>query len=163
MSEYGFNILWSDEDNGFIATCADFPGLSAFGETTDEALAEANIALELFIATLEETGKEVPEPTKVPQHSGQVRLRMPKSLHGSLIQKARNEGVSLNTWIVTLLAERNATATLADTVCSQIRSVKEAIHDHHEKTKQFRINLTTAYNQPQNTGIPYGNVTARVN
>lgn len=58
MAEYGFNIRWSDEDEGFIATCPDFPGLSAFGETPEEALDEADIALDLFIETLQQEAFE---------------------------------------------------------------------------------------------------------
>ncbi len=162
ITEYGFNLLWSDEDDGFIATCPDFPGLSAFGEAPDKALAEANIALELFIEALQSAGKELPAPTKMASHSGQFRLRMPKTLHCGLTQKAKAEGVSLNTWIVTLLSERNATTTLFDTMCSQLRSVKNAITNHHEETRKYRISQKAAYQQPD-IGAQYGNVTARIN
>jgi len=163
MAEYGFNLLWSDEDAGFIATCADFPGLSAFGETADEALAEASIALELHIETLQEEGRELPEPTKIAEHSGQVRLRMPKSLHGALVKNAKEECVSLNTWLVTILSERNATATLVNAVCSQINSVKEAIKDHREETRHFTVSKAADYNQQLDVGNPYGNISARFN
>jgi hypothetical protein len=39
-NRYSFNIEWSDEDEEYIATCPAFPGLSAFGETEEEALSE---------------------------------------------------------------------------------------------------------------------------
>ena len=45
MPKYGFDIFWSDEDKGYIATCPDFPSLSAFGETEEEALQEAKTAM----------------------------------------------------------------------------------------------------------------------
>lgn len=35
-----FNIFYSDEDEGWIATCDDHPGLSGFGETKVEAKEE---------------------------------------------------------------------------------------------------------------------------
>ncbi|BCA78993.1 type II toxin-antitoxin system HicB family antitoxin [Desulfuromonas sp. KJ2020] len=108
MAKYGFRFLWSDEDSGFIVTCPDFPGFSAFGETTENALEEANIALDLLVESLRTAGTALPEPTKAADYSGQVRLRMPKSLHRSLVQRAEMEGVSLNTWLITLLSERNA-------------------------------------------------------
>ena len=50
MPKYGFDIFWSDEDKGYIATCPDFPGLSAFGETEEDALQEAKIAMKLFLS-----------------------------------------------------------------------------------------------------------------
>lgn len=63
MAEYGFKLLWSEEDQGFIATCPDFPGLSAFGETREEVLAEATSALDLFIESLTASGEPLPKPT----------------------------------------------------------------------------------------------------
>ena len=44
---------------------------------------------------------------KVSSYSGQLRLRMPKSLHGELSQAAMNEGVSLNTYLISLLAREH--------------------------------------------------------
>lgn len=52
--ETAFNIVWSAEDDGFIATCPEFPGLSAFGETLEEVAREAKIVLDLFYQSLED-------------------------------------------------------------------------------------------------------------
>ncbi|MBS1788999.1 MAG: type II toxin-antitoxin system HicB family antitoxin [Acidobacteria bacterium] len=62
--KYSFLLHWSDEDEGYIAKCPEFPGLSAFGETPDEAIAEAQVALELMIETYQEAGQPLPEPLK---------------------------------------------------------------------------------------------------
>lgn len=163
MAEYGFNLLWSDEDQGFIVTCPDFPGLSAFGETSEEALAEAKIALDLFIESLQAAGEALPKPTKTVDYSGQVRLRMPKSLHSSLVQKADVEGVSLNTWLVTLLSERNATSKLVDKVCCKIESVEKAIHVHREETRYITFNQKTIYSPVSIKGEEYGKVKPLLN
>ena len=58
---YSFTILWSDEDQGYIATCPEFAGLSAFGKSEAEALTEAKIALELFVDLGIEGGDNNPE------------------------------------------------------------------------------------------------------
>ncbi|MFK5925605.1 MAG: type II toxin-antitoxin system HicB family antitoxin [Desulfuromusa sp.] len=142
---YGFNLVWSEQDEGFIATCPDFPGLSAFGETVDEVLAEAKTALNLFVESLIATGDELPEPTQAVEYSGQVRFRMPKSLHRSLVQKAYQEGVSLNTWMISLLLEKNTTLKLVDEVCSRIDGVEKAIHIHRKETKQMTFKSATTY------------------
>jgi predicted RNase H-like HicB family nuclease len=94
MKDYGFELFWSDEDQGYIATCPDFPGLSAFGKSPDKALKEAYIAMELFIEDYEQRGEPLPEPTKVTAYSGQIRLRMPKELHSQLAKTAAKSGVS---------------------------------------------------------------------
>lgn len=38
-------------------------------------------------------------------HSGQLRLRMPSSLHRELAEQAEKEGVSLNSYLVYLLSK----------------------------------------------------------
>jgi len=48
-NRYPFNIEWSEEDQEYVATCPAFPGLSAFGESEEEALREGKIALEGFM------------------------------------------------------------------------------------------------------------------
>lgn len=63
MEHYGFKVFWSEEDDGYIATCPDFPGLSAFGETEESALVEGKAALRLFLEALKEEGKRAPRAT----------------------------------------------------------------------------------------------------
>lgn len=73
MQKYGFDIFWSEEDGGYIATCPDFPGLSAFGETEEDALKEAKTALGLFIETLKAEGKAMPKVTTMQKHRRPAR------------------------------------------------------------------------------------------
>lgn len=100
MNKYPFNIAWSEEDKEYVATCPAFAGLSAYGDSEEEALAEAKVALGGFIKTCEEKGIPLPEPQIVSEYSGQTRLRLPKSLHCQAAQIAEIEGVSLNQLIV---------------------------------------------------------------
>ena len=65
MTKHSFTLHWSDEDGGYIARCPEFPGLSAFGESPGEAIAEAQVALELMIETYQESGQSLPEPRKL--------------------------------------------------------------------------------------------------
>jgi predicted RNase H-like HicB family nuclease len=106
MNKYSFDLAWSDEDEGFIATSQEFPGLSAFGATAREALSEAEIALELMIESYEEDRVPLPQPRVRYEHSGQFRVRLPKTLHRALVEMSRLEGVSLNQFVATTLAER---------------------------------------------------------
>jgi predicted RNase H-like HicB family nuclease len=62
QNKYAIHIFWSDEDEGFIAICDEFPGLSAFGETREEALVEAQTALGLMIEHYKASGQKLPEP-----------------------------------------------------------------------------------------------------
>jgi len=70
-------------------------------------LSELHTAAEAYFEALEAAGKPLPLPEKVTPSSGQLRLRMPKSLHAALSNEAEDENISLNTYIVTLLSERH--------------------------------------------------------
>ncbi len=107
MLKYSINLIWSEEDCCYVARVSEFPGLSAFGETPEEAVKEAKIALDGFIKVYEEDGCSLPEPETLKQYSGQTRLRLPKSLHAALSEEAKIEGISLNSFIVYLLSEKH--------------------------------------------------------
>ncbi len=64
-NKYTIHIFWSVEDDGFIGICDEFPGLSAFGETREESLHEAQIALNLMIEHYHASGQTIPEPRPV--------------------------------------------------------------------------------------------------
>ena len=112
MDQYSIVCQWSDEDEGYIALIPELKGLSAFGETAVAAIAELEVAKELYLKVYEEDGCFLPEPKKLPSFSGQLRIRLPKSLHEELSRAAEREGVSLNTYIVSLLSDQNRVATL---------------------------------------------------
>jgi len=75
---YSFRVFWSEEDDAFIASCPEFPGISGIGDTAEEAVAEAKQALELAIETYRDEGWPLPDPTILESHSGQFRVRVPR-------------------------------------------------------------------------------------
>jgi len=52
--DYTVNTEWNNEDNCYIASMPDHPGLSAHGDTKLEAIAEALIALDGFLEVKKE-------------------------------------------------------------------------------------------------------------
>ena len=106
VDTYSVRIVWSDEEEGYIATSPEFENLSAFGATPGEAAAQLESVVRAAIDTYRESGWALPEPKRVQELSGQLRVRLPKSLHGRLADEAERDGVSLNTLIVTFLSER---------------------------------------------------------
>ena len=101
---YSMRIHWSDEDACFIGTCPEFPHASGFGDSPTEASMELGMAIELAIQTHKEEGWLLPEPAVIKKFSGQLRLRLPRSMHAHLATRAFAEGVSLNTLIVAAVA-----------------------------------------------------------
>ncbi len=104
QTPYSMKIHWSDEDRCFIGTCPEFPHASAFGDTQEEAIRELALAIDLAIQSHLEEGWTLPEPAVIKEYSGQLRLRLPRSLHAHLAARAETESVSINTLIVAAVA-----------------------------------------------------------
>ena len=99
--------LAKDEGGGWLAEFPDLPGCMADGATPEEAMREAADAARSWIRTAKAHGDPIPTPSRVDRtsYSGRWLLRTPKTLHKRLSERAKAEGVSLNTLAVTLLAE----------------------------------------------------------
>jgi len=104
MVRYSIRVAWSEEDAMFVAICPALGGISALGETVQQAVIELEDAMALAVETYESEGWPLPPPDPVVAHSGQFRLRLPRSLHAWLAQEAERQGVSLNSLIVSMLA-----------------------------------------------------------
>ncbi len=100
--------LQYDPEGYWIAEHPELPGCKADGETAQEALTSLDVSRELWIESRLASGLDVPEPECTPQYSGKFVLRIAKSMHRELVQEAEAEGVSLNTHISNLLANRHA-------------------------------------------------------
>jgi predicted RNase H-like HicB family nuclease len=62
MHKYELIIYWSAEDDAFVVDVPELPGCMAHGASPAEALAHAQEAIDLWIATAREFGDPVPEP-----------------------------------------------------------------------------------------------------
>jgi predicted RNase H-like HicB family nuclease len=55
---------WSDEDEAFIAEVPEPHGCAADGKSYEAALASVREAIQLWIDTAREIGREIPEPKR---------------------------------------------------------------------------------------------------
>jgi len=101
-----------DSEGGGYAAC--IPRLGRYsavgdGDTPEAAYADLRAALPSLIAGwLAQGVAAIPEPGEVtPEtaYSGKLALRVPKSLHARVAARARREGVSINQFIATTLAQ----------------------------------------------------------
>lgn len=105
--EYPFSIrpLSADEGGGYLIEFPDLPGCMSDGESIVEAIENRRDALRSWIRAMRDAGRPVPAPGGGTAYSGKWQMRVPKTLHRRLAERARAEGVSLNTLAVTLIAE----------------------------------------------------------
>ena len=62
MSDYHINILYSDEDQGYIADIPDLEYCSAFGRSPEEAVQEVGQAKQAWMEAARAEGKPIPAP-----------------------------------------------------------------------------------------------------
>ena len=62
MHRYAIEILYSPEDEGYIALAPELPGCSAFGRDEEEALRQIKLAIHLWIQAARLDHREIPEP-----------------------------------------------------------------------------------------------------
>lgn len=107
LSNYPFDIrpLTKAEGGGYLISFPDFSECIADGETIEEAIANGRDALAATILALEANGLPVPAPNGGNVASGKFVARVPKSIHAQLSTRAKAEGVSLNTLVLTFIAE----------------------------------------------------------
>jgi predicted RNase H-like HicB family nuclease len=60
--KYAIEIFYSDEDEGYIAMVPELPGCSAYGGNEEKALQEIKTAIDLWLSTAKNMGREIPKP-----------------------------------------------------------------------------------------------------
>ncbi len=103
--EYPFEIrpLSKDDGGGYSISFPDLPGCWSDGSTPEEAIENGRDALQSWLAVAQEFEDEPPKPPSTV--SGRFVQRVPRTLHAQLIARAKTEGVSLNTLVVSLVSE----------------------------------------------------------
>ena len=94
---YTIKLKFIEDESGkyYFASIDELDGCWADGETQEKALENLKEAMELWIETSFEHNGNIPVPIEK-NYSGKFVVRIPKSLHHKLAQKAEEEGISLN-------------------------------------------------------------------
>lgn len=114
--KYPIEVIWSDEDESYIAIIPDLPGCSAWGKTEIEALQEAQGASKAWIRAAKKMKRPIPKPSLDNKFSGKFVMRLPKRLHAKLARTAKLQGVSLNQYVLYLLSGQQALNNTRDSL-----------------------------------------------
>jgi antitoxin HicB len=107
LVDYPFEIrpLSLEEGGGFLISYPDFSECLLDGETIEETIKNGSNALKSTVAALKSKGLPVPAPNSGGVSSGKFVARVPKTVHAQLTMRAKAEGVSLNTLVLTFIAQ----------------------------------------------------------
>jgi len=99
-------VLKPYSDGEYFAKVEELPGCMTEGSSLTEVLALIEDAKAGWLELALEDGTPIPEPTSpVRRYSGKFSVRLPRSLHRQLVERAKSDGVSLNQFINVALAQ----------------------------------------------------------
>ena len=109
---YKMEITPDTAESGFVIRYPELPGCISCADTIIGALENGEDAKKAWIEAALESGVEINEPVNAVESSGytgQFKLRLPKSLHKSLADHAKAEGISMNQYCLYLLTKNDTT------------------------------------------------------
>lgn len=105
---YRMEIVEDPYEGGYVVSFPELPGCLTCGETIESALKYAEDAKREWFSAMLEDGMQINEPGALEEYSGQFKLRIPKSLHRTLAEHSRREGISMNQYCLYLLSKNDA-------------------------------------------------------
>lgn len=104
---YKMEIVQDADEGGFVVSYPDLPGCITCAPTVEAAVLNAIDAKRSWLEAALESGCKIGLPDDTNEYSGQFKLRMPKSLHRSLAEHSKLEGISMNQYCVYLLSKND--------------------------------------------------------
>lgn len=104
---YKVEIYPEPDGSGYTAEIPDLPGCLTCAETLPELFEMIEDAKRGWFEVALKRGVRIPEPSPALDgaYSGKFLVRVPRSLHRRLAERARREGTSLNQFVSVTLAE----------------------------------------------------------
>jgi len=104
---YKVEIIPEDDGSGFTAVVPELPGCMTAAPTLEELwpLIEDAKQVWLEVALAEEDYVPLPTESTIIEYSGKFIVRIAKTLHKTLAERADIEGISLNQFVATVLAD----------------------------------------------------------
>lgn len=144
---YRVLVAWSEPDESYVARYPALPGCGGDGETEAAAVSAARESADAVLEVMRLHGDRLPQPDAhlaSEEYSGQFRLRIPKSLHRELAERAEVEGVSLNHFISTVLASALSGPTDASlTETPMVANTLRALQTFLEQSRGGRSNFAS--------------------
>ncbi|WP_429021740.1 toxin-antitoxin system HicB family antitoxin [Aeromonas allosaccharophila] len=148
-----------DGDIYYVARVKELPDVKEYADNIEHAMALAYETIKVTQEMFLEDGIDFPAPEDMDSSSGmtgRLTLRMPKSLHYQVVEKAEQEGVSLNQYVVSILTAEITKRRVVDDIStsfgsyitSEISRLAVATTNAHNispQGKQFRQSQTVEY------------------
>ena len=101
---YKVEVFKDKEDGSYALRCPELRGCITCADTIEKGFEMIEDAKKAWFEACIEGNIPIPEPDNLEDYSGQFKLRIPKSLHRTLAEKSRQEGISMNQYCMYLLS-----------------------------------------------------------
>ena len=101
---YKIEIVEDKDEGGYAISCPELPGCITCAGTIEEGMTMIEDAKKSWLAACIDDNLPIPEPSRLEDYSGQFKLRIPRTLHKTLAERSRQEGISMNQYCVYLLS-----------------------------------------------------------
>ncbi len=115
------------DEGGYVVAIPDLPSCMSQGTTAEEALEMIRDAQKVWLTSALTHGDPIPAPRPEPTYSGKLLLRLPKALHRRLAEGADGDGVSLNQYVVALLAKGDAALSLSGQIDKRLMDIQASL------------------------------------
>ena len=148
--KYPFSVT-PDPDGGYFISYPDLPGCISQVDEPGEIGPAAEEIRALWLETAHEQGADIPLPRGGAEYSGKFVVRVPRHVHRRLAESAALDGVSLNQYVVALLASDDALTRVERHLADMDRRL-EALEaawgrDREAASKQRRAALSIVGNE----------------
>jgi len=101
---YKIEVVEDKEESGYVLSCPELKGCMTCADTIEQGFEMIADAKRAWFEACIEDGIQIPEPADASEYSGHFKLRIPKTLHKTLAERSRQEGVSMNQYCMYLLS-----------------------------------------------------------
>ncbi len=130
-----------EDGGGYIASMPELGryAIAGDGETIEEAIKSLNEIKEIMFSEWIAQGITIPEPIteqSIAEYSGKFVIRIPRYLHYNLSMQAKRNGVSLNQFIATLLAQNfecHSRNSILEEVLAEIKTIRKHVFEVKSK------------------------------
>ena len=146
--DYNFNVFltYSSGEKEYLIKYVDFNTIIGVGKTLEEALKEAQENLKIYLDYCKDNSIAIPNPSleEEKDYSGKITLRMSKTLHQKVDERARKEGISVNSLVTealnSYLYEKDVIELLLDNAKDKLTEIaKDCVEIEIKKHKNKDI------------------------
>ena len=104
---YKIEVIKDIDEGGYTFSCPELKGCFTCADSIQQGFEMIEDAKKCWFQSCIEDKVPIPEPGNLEDYSGQFKLRIPKSLHKTLAEHSRREGISMNQYCLYLLSNRS--------------------------------------------------------